>query len=134
MDATLTFRRIKAKQIEHEATDDGQIGPGVFFARSHLVIVQGDIKTLVDAIFDAPMSPHDIGQRVGLGRNAADVEAALPTRLAVDRVLGLDHPDLDAYLNEFVFRFNRRSSRSRGLLFYRLLEQANEANRSYTTR
>ena len=31
---------------------------------------------------------------------------------------------LDAYLNEFVFRFNRRSSRSRGLLFYRLLEQA----------
>lgn len=31
---------------------------------------------------------------------------------------------LDAYLNEFVFRFNRRTSRSRGLLFYRLLEQA----------
>ena len=31
---------------------------------------------------------------------------------------------LDDYLDEFVFRFNRRSSRSRGLLFYRLLEQA----------
>lgn len=31
---------------------------------------------------------------------------------------------LDAYLDEFTFRFNRRSSRSRGLLFYRLLEQA----------
>jgi transposase-like protein len=31
---------------------------------------------------------------------------------------------LDAYLNEFTFRFNRRSSRRRGLLFYRLLEQA----------
>jgi hypothetical protein len=31
---------------------------------------------------------------------------------------------LDAYLDEFVFRFNRRSSKSRGLLFYRLLEQA----------
>jgi len=31
---------------------------------------------------------------------------------------------LDHYLDEFVFRFNRRSSRSRGLLFYRLLEQA----------
>jgi transposase-like protein len=28
------------------------------------------------------------------------------------------------YLDEFVFRFNRRTSRSRGLLFYRLLEQA----------
>lgn len=31
---------------------------------------------------------------------------------------------LDYYLDEFTFRFNRRSARSRGLLFYRLLEQA----------
>ena len=31
---------------------------------------------------------------------------------------------LDYYLDEFVFRFNRRQSLSRGMLFYRLLEQA----------
>jgi transposase-like protein len=31
---------------------------------------------------------------------------------------------LDYYLDEYTFRFNRRASRSRGLLFYRLLEQA----------
>ena len=31
---------------------------------------------------------------------------------------------LQAYLEEFTFRFNRRTSRSRGLLFRRLLEQA----------
>lgn len=31
---------------------------------------------------------------------------------------------IDAYLDEFTFRFNRRAARSRGLLFYRLLEQA----------
>jgi transposase-like protein len=31
---------------------------------------------------------------------------------------------LDDYLDEFTFRFNRRTSRSRGLLFYRLLETA----------
>ncbi len=31
---------------------------------------------------------------------------------------------LDYYLDEFTFRFNRRTSRSRGLLFYRMLEQA----------
>jgi transposase-like protein len=31
---------------------------------------------------------------------------------------------LPYYLDEFTFRFNRRGSRSRGLLFYRLLEQA----------
>ena len=31
---------------------------------------------------------------------------------------------LDHYLDEFVFRFNRRKSLSRGMLFYRLIEQA----------
>ena len=31
---------------------------------------------------------------------------------------------LDFYLDEFTFRFNRRTSSSRGLLFYRLLQQA----------
>jgi transposase-like protein len=31
---------------------------------------------------------------------------------------------LGYYLDEFTFRFNRRSSRSRGLLFYRLMQQA----------
>ena len=31
---------------------------------------------------------------------------------------------LDYYLDEFTFRFNRRHSEARGLLFYRLLQQA----------
>lgn len=31
---------------------------------------------------------------------------------------------LDYYLDEYTFRFNRRTSRSRGLLFYRLVNQA----------
>lgn len=31
---------------------------------------------------------------------------------------------LDYYLDEYTFRFNRRKSRSRGMLFYRLVEQA----------
>ena len=33
-------------------------------------------------------------------------------------------PHLQAYLEEFTFRFNRRSSRRRGLLFFRLMQQA----------
>ena len=37
---------------------------------------------------------------------------------------GVKPGHLPAYLNEFAFRFNRRRSRSRGLLFYRLLSQA----------
>jgi len=44
-------------------------------------------------------------------------------------ILGTHHGSvqpahLDAYLDEFVFRFNRRTSASRGMLFYRLLQQA----------
>jgi transposase-like protein len=44
-------------------------------------------------------------------------------------ILGTHHgsvqPEhLDAYLDEFVFRFNRRTSSSRGMLFYRLLQQS----------
>jgi transposase-like protein len=34
---------------------------------------------------------------------------------------------LDYYLDEYTFRFNRRTSRSRGLLFYRLMQQAQES-------
>lgn len=35
-----------------------------------------------------------------------------------------DEAHLPSYLNEFVFRFNRRHSRSRGMVFYRVLELA----------
>ncbi len=36
----------------------------------------------------------------------------------------IGHAHLDYYLDEFTFRFNRRTSASRGKLFYRLLQQA----------
>ena len=36
----------------------------------------------------------------------------------------VDEAHLQTYLDEFVFRFNRRRSRSRGLVFYRVLELA----------
>jgi transposase-like protein len=38
------------------------------------------------------------------------------------------HEHLDYYLDEFTFRFNRRHARARGLLFYRLLQQAVEVD------
>ena len=36
----------------------------------------------------------------------------------------VSHKHLDYYLDEFTFRFNRRTSRSRGKLFYRLAQQS----------
>jgi hypothetical protein len=51
--------------------------------------------------------------------------AALVQRWVLGTHHGSIQPEhLDAYLDEFVFRFNRRSSSSRGMLFYRLLQQA----------
>lgn len=38
----------------------------------------------------------------------------------------ISHENLPYYLDEFTFRFNRRTSRSRGKLFYRLIQQALE--------
>jgi transposase-like protein len=36
----------------------------------------------------------------------------------------VSHEQLDYYLDEFTFRFNRRRSRNRGKLFHRLVQQA----------
>ena len=41
---------------------------------------------------------------------------------------GVPHKNLEDYLNEFVFRFNRRKSASRGKLFFRLAQQATHIN------
>ena len=74
---------------------------------------------------------HD---RIVVRQKAEDASALLPR---VHRVVSLlkrwlmgthqgavSHAHLDYYLDEFTFRFNRRTSASRGKLFYRLLQQA----------
>jgi len=74
-------------------------------------------------------------QRVLLGRRAP-AHVAMPgvhrvASLLKRWLLGTHQGSVTAkhlayYLDEFAFRFNRRSSRARGLLFYRLLQQAVE--------
>jgi transposase-like protein/ribosomal protein L37AE/L43A len=74
---------------------------------------------------------HDRRVILGSGDSA---EAVLPRVHRVASLLkrwllgthqgGVSRAHLDYYLDEFTFRFNRRSSRHRGKLFYRLLEQA----------
>jgi transposase-like protein len=68
------------------------------------------------------------------GYRALDPAAVLPGVHMVASLLkrwligtlhyGVDRAQLPYYLDEYAFRFNRRSSNSRGLLFYRLLQQA----------
>jgi ISXO2 transposase-like protein len=51
--------------------------------------------------------------------------ASLLKRWLLGTHQGMVSPEhLDAYLNEFTFRFNRRNSRSRGMLFFRLMQLA----------
>jgi transposase-like protein len=72
---------------------------------------------------------HEVIQRnAELGDNLlprANRIAALLKRWLLGTHQGAVRPrHLDYYLDEFTFRFNRRTSGSRGLLFYRLLQQA----------
>jgi hypothetical protein len=68
------------------------------------------------------------------GYSAADLDAVMPGCHLVASLLKrwtagtlhyrISRHHLPYYLDEFTFRFNRRTSRARGLLFYRLLQQA----------
>lgn len=75
---------------------------------------------------------HEVSVLRGQGRSASTRllprvhrVAALLKRWLLGTHQGAVRPDhLDYYLDEFTFRFNRRTSRSRGKLFYRLIQQA----------
>ena len=80
---------------------------------------------------------HDLGyshdRRVLLG-SGDSADAVLPRVHQAASLLkrwllgthqgGVSREHLDYYLDEYTFRFNRRTSRHRGKLFYRLLQQA----------
>ena len=69
--------------------------------------------------------PHEGDDPAHVAMPAVDRVASLLKRWLLGTHQGSVSPKhLDAYLNEFTFRFNRRSSRRRGLLFHRLLRQA----------
>jgi transposase-like protein len=75
---------------------------------------------------------HEATVLLGRGKDAATELlprvhriASLLKRWLLGTHQGAVHPTyLDYYLDEFTFRFNRRTSRSRGKLFFRLLQQA----------
>ena len=74
----------------------------------------------VTALHGNKKSPSDLLPRVHL------VVSLLKRWLIGTHQGAVSHEYLDYYLDEFTFRFNRRTSKSRGKLFYRLLQQAVE--------
>ena len=76
---------------------------------------------------------HKVAVISGSGKKAHDLLPGVHRVMALLKrwLLGthqgsveVDH--LQAYLDEFAFRFNRRGSKARGMLFYRLLQQSVE--------
>jgi transposase-like protein len=72
----------------------------------------------VSVIGDGPDPAHEVMPRVHL------VASLLKRWLVGTHQGGIQHQHLDYYLDEFTFRFNRRRSQARGLLFHRLAQQA----------
>ncbi|HVP49868.1 MAG TPA: IS1595 family transposase [Candidatus Bathyarchaeia archaeon] len=101
-----------------------------------LTHVEPGSTVLTDGLASYPLAAGDdyIHRSTSIKGSGMDAHEALP---GVHRVASLvkrwllgthqgsfsaDH--IQAYLDEFSFRFNRRGSRARGMLFYRLLEQS----------
>jgi transposase-like protein len=97
--------------------------------------VEPGATVITDGWHSYPSATKDLYVHEPLqGASRADASKLLPgvhkvSSLAKRWLLGthqgsVDEAHLPGYLNEFVFRFNRRRSRSRGLVFYRVLELA----------
>ena len=72
-----------------------------------------------------PTAISDTGDPAHVVMPRVHLVASLLKRWLLGTHQGAVRPQhLDDYLHEFAFRFNRRGSSHRGLLFYRLLEQA----------
>jgi hypothetical protein len=83
-----------------------------------------------ETIIEQPSAERDATR----GYKTTDLDAVMPGPHLVSSLLKrwiagtlhyrLSHRHMPYYLDEFTFRFNRRNSRARGMLFYRLLQQA----------
>lgn len=79
-----------------------------------------------------------IHERINLSESGDPAHVAMPGVHRISSLLNrwilgthqgsVSSKHLDYYLDEYSFRFNRRKSKSRGLLFYRLLQQAVEVS------
>ena len=122
------FGRIRLRRIEAESTEcvipfvQASIEPGARVRTDGSAVY----RPLAELGYDhqrTVMQGSDIPAHVSMA--GVHRVASLVKRWILGTHHGSVQPaHLDAYLDEFVFRFNRRTSTSRGLLFYRLLQQA----------
>lgn len=124
------FGRIRLHQIDSSQRSD-ELFEFIRTNIAHGTILVTDGETAYPAITRRLQLRHEPINLVATGNPA---HAALPgvhmvTSLLKRWIAGTLHDrvspqHLAYYLDEFTFRFNRRTSRSRGLLWYRLVQQA----------
>ena len=90
LDAALLLDGVKANEIERNVLEKGEVVSRMSGTSAHPVVGEGDIHAPAQAILDGPMSAHRAGQSFGMGGQAADVEAALEGRLALDVTFRFD--------------------------------------------
>jgi transposase-like protein len=90
--------------------------------RGYAGLAAAGYKHRVTVISDGDEQAHEVMPRVH------KVTSLLKRWLLGTLQGGVQAQHLDYYLDEFTFRFNRRRSNARGLLFYRLAQQAVATN------
>jgi hypothetical protein len=103
--------------------EDGGKGLGID-ATQEVTRRAGQLRWSFYARFSPRRGATHPGTRGNLRPKAHRVAALLKRCLLGTHQGTTSKEHLQFYLDEFVFRFNRRTSRSRGLLFLRLLQQA----------
>ena len=104
---TFVLGSIDAGSVVHTDGWKGYSGIKEFGYRRKVTVLAGRRK-----------KPHELMPRV------QRVASLLKRWLLGTHQGAISHEHLQYYLDEFTFRFNRRTSRHRGKLFYRLLQQA----------
>lgn len=118
--------RIRLQQIANASASS--LMPAVKFSVEPGRTIRTDGWKGYGKLSDESYGHRVVRQSADIGENllpAANRVASLLKRWLSGTHQGAVRPShLDYYLDEFTFRFNRRTSRSRGKLFYRLIQQA----------
>lgn len=118
--------RIRLRRVSDASADSLEAAIGEMIEPGSTVRTDGwgGYGGIPDLGYDRRVARED----AAVGKNLlplANRVASLLKRWLLGTHQGAVRPShLDYYLDEFTFRFNRRTSRSRGKLFYRLVQQA----------
>ena len=117
-------RVLVAVAVEHKAA------PGKGFGRCRFEVIDDAKTPTLKKFLVSNVEPGSTVLTDGLSSyGPATAGVYVHERYVAPWLLGthqgaIEADHLQSYLDEFTFRFNRRRSRSPGLLFYRVLEQA----------